>query len=110
MPLVIPVDPIQAHTRQTVSLDNVPYFLDLDWSDTSASWFASLYLQTHTDPIPVVQGRRVSKGWPLLVGVVGVPRPSGDLVAAGPGDDPAQADLGTRILLYYFTAAELGRG
>jgi hypothetical protein len=107
----IPIDSVDADSRQTVSLDGSTYLLDLSWSTRSESWYLDLYLQTEVgDPSPIVTGVRLSVGYPLLIGLPLSGRPPGQLFAldlngAGP---PNRDDLGTRVKLYYFDVESLG--
>lgn len=107
----IPLDSIDADFIQTATtLDGSTYILDFSWSDRSESWYISVYLQTDGNPTPIVEGVRLSPGWPLMLGVVVDGRPPGELFALdlnGQGD-PGRSDLGGRVKLYYFDQESLG--
>lgn len=110
----IPIAVTTLDMRQTTSLDGSPYVLDLSWSDRSQSWYLSLFQQRETDVItPVLQGVRISIGYPLLVPAAAVDgRPPGELIAidtSDTGTDPGFADLGARVRLYYYDADEMVR-
>lgn len=116
MPLIVPIDSTDPEWRQTTSLDETTYVLRGSWSDRAECWYLSVYFQTAGDElVPIVQGAKLSVGYPTLLGVVGDNRPRGELIPVdvsdriGLGVDPGRYDLGTRVLLFYSTAEELGR-
>lgn len=109
----IPCDALQPESRQVTSLDGTAYVLDLSWSDRAESWYLSIAIQAAGDPTPIVQGMRLSIGYPVLAGVTVEGRPLGEIipidVSGGAGTDPTRDDLGTRVRLRYYDAEELGR-
>lgn len=113
MPQDIPVDSLSDDSRQATSLDGTAYLIDLSWSTRSETWYISVFQPQGVEaPTPVIQGIALRIGYPVLAGVVMDGRPLGEIIAvdlSGAGDDPGHEDLGTRVRLYYYTAAELGR-
>lgn len=118
MPLVIPIDPPTVNVddyRLSTALDGSQFVIDLSWSHRSESWYLDIYAVQGqgTDLVPVLASARLSCWYPLLLGVVNEVRPAGELMVwdmTGLGNDPTHTDLGSRVLLAYYTAAELGRG
>jgi hypothetical protein len=99
----IPLDSSVPDFRQTVQLDEIPYVLEFDYCEQDLSWYFSLYRQTDGDPVPVLEGYRVSVRYPILLGVCGEDRPPGELIFLdlnGTGD-PQRGGLGTTTKLYY---------
>lgn len=114
MILEIPIDSLNADSRRVVSLDSSTFVVDLSWSPRASSWYVSILAQNQElAPIPVVQGIRVAIGYPVLAGVTADLRPLGELIAVdlsgGYGTDPDRDDLGERVRLYYYDAAEMDR-
>jgi uncharacterized protein DUF6983 len=116
MPQLIPIipDPTANDVRLSVALDGRSYVLDFSWSDRSQSWYLDLYAVTSApvNLIPVIAGKRISCFYPPLAGTPGDARPPGELVPfdlTDSGIDPTHDELGARVVLAYYTAAELGR-
>jgi hypothetical protein len=114
MILEIPTDATTTEYEQITSLDGKPYVFGLSWSERAESWYLDVSLQRdNAEPTPIVLGMRLSIGYPLLVAVTTDGRPPGEIfpvdVSGGFGEDPGRYDLGTRVRLVYYDAAELGR-
>lgn len=107
----IPLTSVDPIFRITTPLDGGTYVLDITWHDRPGYWYLDLYVQSDTDPVPVLLGQKLVRGAPLLQGVVADGRPVGELLITDPsgGDDPGRYDLGTRCRLVYLDAEELGR-
>jgi hypothetical protein len=110
----IPTDASTPQYEQVTSLDGKAYVLELSWSDRSESWYLSVSLQRDNQIAdPIVLGMRLSIGYPVLAGVTADGRPPGEIfavdVSGGYGSDPTRYDLGTRVRLVYYDAAEMGR-
>lgn len=116
-PLYIPIDPIGPMVNDMsldCSLDGGNFRIDLSWSLRSDAWHISVYaiVTDQDDPVPIVQGARLSCWWPVLAGIPGVNRPPGELVAldtTNAGTDANHDELGSRVQLAYYSAFELGR-
>ncbi|TAK31002.1 MAG: hypothetical protein EPO40_06310 [Myxococcaceae bacterium] len=95
---------------QTSALDGVNFVLTFDWNQRMGRWMLSL---ADSRGGAIRSGMILNVDVPLLRGVVDSRRPRGELVvmdASGAGDlDPGFSDLGSRFLLLYLDAAELGR-
>jgi hypothetical protein len=100
-------DGTAVYTFQT-SLDSVAFQLDLEWNDRELAWYLNLY---DANLNPLVMGRKVVLGIPLLgrfQGIAGLP--PGDLIAfdtSNTDNPPGLLDLGDRVVLLYFTKADL---
>ena len=109
----VQIVPVDSDFRQTVTLDARQFVLDVSWSHRSESWYVSVYaLASGQTLVPIVEGQRLSIGWPVLAGCVGTDRPPGELLLidlTGSGTDATREDLGTRTKLYYYDADEMGR-
>lgn len=110
----IPLDAASPEFTQVTSLDGKPYVIGLSWSDRSESWYVDVSLQRdNVNADPIALGMRVSIGYPVLAGVQTDGRPPGEIFAVDVstvlGSDPTRYDLGTRVRLVYYDAAELGR-
>lgn len=95
---------------QVSSLDGVDFQLVFAWSQREGAWRLTL---NDLHGAPILASVRLGTIVQLLRGVRDARRPPGELfvvdtLATG-RDDPGFADLGTRFLLLYADAAELGR-
>jgi hypothetical protein len=89
-------------------LDDTEYLIRLHYLERFDSWLLDLL---DANESPIVEGLPVVLDKPLLMQVVDPRRPKGDLMFAqlGEGDAPPNFDdFGTRYVLYYGTAEELG--
>ncbi len=90
-----------------VDLDGVTVTLELRWNVHVGAWYLAVL---DADAVDTLQaGIRVVADFPLSAYWTGR-TPPGALVAidtAGDGRDPGVDDLGSRVVLVYFTAAEL---
>ncbi|MBK6532609.1 MAG: hypothetical protein IPN17_28235 [Deltaproteobacteria bacterium] len=111
MRFLVPCTPDGASRwTQTSALDGVNFVLTFDWNQRMGRWALSL---ADSRGVAIRSGMILNVDVPLLRGVVDTRRPRGELVvmdASGVGDlDPGFSDLGSRFLLLYLDAAELGR-
>jgi hypothetical protein len=111
MILEIPLNSNDAIFRITAPLDGATYVLDFDWSERAGMWFLDLYVQSDTDPQPILMGQKCVVNYPWLRGVVADGRPVGELalIDLNASGECGRYDLGTRCRLLYADAAELGR-
>jgi hypothetical protein len=97
----------------TVSLDGKTFRLLVSWSERSNSWYLDVYaVDQNGVQQSVLNGARLSPWWPVLASIPGDARPPGEIVlwdTIDQGDDPTHGNLGTRYLLAYYPASELGR-
>lgn len=91
---------------QRVELDGAEYLMSLQWNSRRDKWALSLNALDGTD---ILTGQNVCLRIPLTRRAVG--GPPGALVAvpsqAEDTEPPGLFDLGTRVRLVYFTAAEV---
>lgn len=107
MTRLIPTDTELASYRMTVTLDGSDYVLDFEWSQREACWYVSLLDQNEA---PIAMGIKIVVEWDLLRLCVNDARPLGKLVAhdtSGQGLDAGFDELGTRVELLYFEAADV---
>jgi hypothetical protein len=100
------IDPTDTDYAQTHELDGREYVLRFTWCSRDASWGVSVYL---TDGTPLSLGRKIVLGIPLLNGEIDSRLPAGALMAIDPTGsdvDPGLGELGGRVLLAYYDAAE----
>lgn len=109
IPVAIPIG--ENDFTLSVSLEGQPFSMDFSWSERSLGWYCNIYgIGENAERIPVVTGKRLVHGWPITVGVPGIQRPAGEVVAldtSGQGIDAAHDDLGTRVKVIYYTADEV---
>jgi hypothetical protein len=103
----IPTRPYPTFT-QTTDLDGTTYSLRFRWSERGGCW----HLDMRTlDGVPVLLSARLVTHWPLLRRVRNAVRPPGELFVqdlTGPGEEPTLEEFGSRFVLFYLDAEELG--
>lgn len=109
MPVTLPCQPGIPHYEFSVVLDGVTYVLEFRWSTREACW----YLDVKTEAAEVlIAGLKVVIDFPL--GRRGANRqPPGCFLAidlSGERVNPTLDDLGKRVILTYFSEAELPIG
>jgi len=105
--ITIPIpSPLLPAFSQRSRLDGREYVIAFAWNAREARWFFDL---SDENGEPIVEGVKVIPNFPLLRRVVDPRCPPGELAALdNTGDEPILfADLGTRAILVYYTAAEL---
>lgn len=89
-----------------LTLDGTAYALKFSWNAQLDHWVLSVYDNAGT---PIVQGRAISNGVNLLRGCTVPGKPPGALLAVpldGVNEHAGFTGLGSRVVLYYRTAAE----
>ncbi len=118
MSLRIPTSTTLSDYRQTTSLDGRDYIFRFLFNQREGTWFFSL---ADEEDAPIVEGVKVIVQLPLLRLVTDARRPPGILLALDTqapetdfsaaqkttARDPGLFELGERVLLLYFTEAEL---
>lgn len=92
---------------QTTELDGVNYFLRFTWNSRDGAWRLSVY---QPDGTPLALSRKIVLGVSLLRNLIDSRLPLGILAAGditGANVEAAHDDLGARVALFYFDAAEL---
>lgn len=93
--------------EQDHELDGRLYTFRFMWNRRDNAWRFSLFLP---DGTPLVYSRKIVVGFPLIRGEVDNRLPPGVLVAfdtLSTDTDPAQDELGARVPLVYYDAAEI---
>lgn len=107
MPQIIPVQPsVPFQTFGTV-LDGIQYVLNFRWNGRAGAWYMDVLDE---DEDPIRQGIAVVLGAALGRRCVDPRYPPGVIYAvdtSGTGRDAGIDDLGSRVLLYFFTFAEV---
>lgn len=108
MSLTIPLTPEGSdHFAFTAELDGVTYGFEFLWGYRDSKWYFSV---NDAEGEPIVSHRKAVVSFPLLARFKREDLPPGALLlqdTAGGSEDPALDDLGTRVQLLYYTAAEL---
>lgn len=108
MPYEVPLRDDLSHFDLVATLDGVDYTLEFVWNALDSAWY--LTILDGDGETPYHEGRRVVVGYPTDPHIT-ERYPPGLLVfvdSEGRDAEPGEADLGTRVKLLYFTAAELG--
>lgn len=93
--------------QNEVVIDDTTLILDIEYRARTNDWFLSVYDSALS---PIVEGVRVVSSYPLLRGTQDSRLPDGQLWAIREGSTQENArigELGTAVLLYYATRAEL---
>lgn len=104
---MLPLRPDLPHYLFQVELEGRTYTLELRWNERAAGWFLSVLT---ADEVPILQGRRVVVGFPLLARFRDFRLPPGELEAidtTGAGRDPGLTELGARVQLMYTDSTSL---
>jgi hypothetical protein len=103
----LPISPTGGFTIQA-DLDGVTFTLDIIWNSRDGYWYLSIETPNGT---PILAGQKAVVSYPIGWHQYYNPAmPTGNLQwidTTGQGLDPGYADIGARVLLYYFDAAEV---
>ena len=107
MSLLIPTrtDGTQAYS-QAVQLDGIAFRLDFSWNGRGKYWKVAIYDAAAN----LLLSKAIRVGMPLLARYRDPAFPPGEMVAndtSGQDADPGVNDLGARVQLVYYTAAEM---
>ncbi len=90
-----------------IELDAVTFHFEMEWNDRNNSWYMSI---SDASGVPLLSGRRVSIGYPLI-NIYRDPRlPAGMIEAidtSSTDTEPGAGDLGDRVKLVYTPFADL---
>lgn len=108
MPIVIPLRPNLPSYDEQIQLDGVLYTLQVKWNVRYSTWFLTV-LDGNADTV-LVGGKAIRANFPLAPYTTARQPPGAQVPVdtSQQGLDPVLTDLGTRVHLLYFTAAELG--
>lgn len=107
MTLTLPLRSDLPHYSFDTTLDGVVYGFEFFWNTIEEGWFMSLF-SSNGDAL--LQGLRVTCDWPLAKYYATPGFPPAMLMAQDTGGEqktPGRDDLGTRVLLLYFSESEL---
>lgn len=107
MPVELPLIPTEPFYTFGVDLENSTYFIEMRWNGRDGAWYMSVMKEDET---PIRMGIKVVLGTFLGRRSVNPKFPPGILVAVdltGEGRDATLDDLGTRVVVYYYTAEEI---
>lgn len=104
--LVIPVTQ-SPYYEQVTTLEGTNYRFTFKWNKREGYWYFDL---ADADAVPIRSGIKCVLGTLLLKRVTDARRPPGEIACVdvtASGQDAGFDDFGSRVLLYYFTAAEV---
>lgn len=103
----LPIDSVEKNYAMSTVLDEVVYTFVVRWNGRASSWFFDLY---DVDGEIIIAGVRIVTGVMLGRRSTDPRMPKGAIMAhdlSGEGLDAGRDDLGTRVRLYYYPAADL---
>jgi hypothetical protein len=111
MAIAIPCRTDLEHYTLTIPLDGVRYQLAIHWATREEAYYVALYAE---DGTTLISGAvKVVVGFPLMQRCVSPSKPPGMFIASdtsGLGIECEYGDLGGRVQLVYFEAADLPLG
>lgn len=110
MPIALPFVPSVPSYRVSTVLDEVEYILDVRWNARDGAWYFDLY---DADEDLIRAGIKVVLGTLLGRRCADLRFPGGAIIADDTSRDGREAtldDIGTRVVVMYFDADELGTG
>lgn len=108
MPVALPLVPSLPNYRLGVALSGVQYLIDMRWNARDGAWYMDLLAEDET---PIRRGIKVVLGILLGGREVNAEFPPGVFQAhdlTNRGAEAGLADLGDRVVVYYYTFVELG--
>jgi len=107
MPVELPLIPSVPFYTFGVDLEDLTYLIEMRWNGRDLAWYMSIMEEDET---PIRMGIKVVLGTFLGRRSVNPLFPPGLLAAVdltGQGQDATLDDLGTRVVVYYYTAEEI---
>ncbi len=107
MPVVLPLIPSVPNYRVGTTLDGTQYILDVRWNTRAASWYMDI--RTEDDEL-IHAGMRLVLGAKHGMRITDTRFPNGIITAVDLSDTHSEAgldDMGTRVAVFFYTAAEL---
>lgn len=104
--LVMPTRTDLPHYSFSIELEGVTYGFEFRWNLRDSAWYFDISDSSGT---PLITGRKVALGAPLLRRFVLPGLPPGELVAydsSGKGQEAGIDELGARVLLLYWESSE----
>jgi hypothetical protein len=110
MPLIVPTRSTGPLRQQVTALEGTDYILTFAFNRRDGYWYLDIADQ---DAVPISLSRKCVVNVNLLRRCADTRKPPGALILVDTSDtdlDPGLDDLGTRVDLVYYTAAELAAG
>lgn len=107
MPVLIPIEASIPNQTFATAIDGTLYIINARWNGTSGAWYLDLLDEVED---PIWHGRRVTLGVFIGGRSRDARRPVGAFVAVDTTDEGREAgldDISTRVLVYFYTLAEL---
>lgn len=107
MPVQLPFVPSEPNYQFATVLDGVPYIIGVRWNARDAAWYMDLFA---ADASPICHGIKIVLGALLGRRTMDPRYPGGTLTAvdlSGKDADATLDDLGVRVVVYFYTFAEL---
>ncbi len=107
MSVLLPVFQDGARFQFACELETITYTFTFRWNERDSAWFMDMGDGAGT---PIVTGIKVSLNLDLLAQTRATGLPTGLLMAFDTSDTDTEAgfaDLGLRVKIYYYTAAEV---
>jgi len=107
MPVILPFQPSLPFYRVSTVLDGQTYQLNVRWNSRDEAWYFDLLTD---EGVMLAAGVKVVLGVFLARRVTSEDRLGGALIASdlsGAELDAGLDDMGTRVLVYYYSAEEL---
>ena len=107
MPKLIPLIPLEGFYRFSTTLESVDYIFDVRWNDRDSAWYFDLL---DADENMIRAGCKIILGASPGRRSAHADFPSGAFVVedtSGEGVEATYEDLGVRVVMRYYTAAEV---
>lgn len=107
MPQVLPLVPSVPSYRFGTVLNGDPFIIDVHWNGRDEAWYMDVLAEDET---PIRHGIKILLGSPLGRRTIDPRFPRGMFLASdlsGEGRDAGLDDLGTRVVVYFFTPEEI---
>lgn len=107
MPVELPLRSGISDYQFTSELDGTEYLFNVRWNSRNLTWYLDILQEDET---PIRHGVPIVLGTPLAYGETDPAFPNGVLIAfdtSGSGLDAGFSDLGERIVLLFYTDAEV---
>ena len=104
----IPLRPASPSYNQSITLDETPIQLSIRWNGRDGAWYLDIMDQAGNN---LILGIKIVTGWELIGRFTNPALPPGRLLVVDLDDqkvEPDRDDLGSSIILVYFTESELG--
>jgi hypothetical protein len=107
MPQRLPLIPSNPDYQFSTELDGTVYVVQVRWNDRAESWFFSLLT---SDEEPLISGSAIVLGSVIGIRSLDTRVPTGTFIVSdlsGENREPGFNDLGSRVVMSYFTEQEI---